>query len=339
MELALQTPQKTVSFEFQGGEPLSNFEIIKYIVEYSQKIKRDKTIYYSIVTNLTFLTDDMLHFFRKYNMSISTSLDGFEAIHNYNRPLLSSGNSFKVVSESLIKIRKTGINCGAIQTTTRAGLNYPEELIDEYLRQGINNIFIRPLTPLGIAAEKWSEIGYFAEEFVEFYEKCLNYIIAKNKAGVKIKEGHASIFLSKILHGYGINYMELRSPCGAGIGQIAYYYDGDIYTCDEGRMRGEAGDTTFLLGNVFNNTYNDLMESNVCKVVCKYSILESLPKCCDCVYSPYCGVCPVINYALENDIISQKPQNYKCKLYAGMLDTIFNLLKDEENKRIMEEWV
>ena len=47
-----------------------------------------------------------------------------------------------------------------------------------------------------------------------------------------------------------MNYMELRSPCGAGVGQLAYYADGDIFTCDEGRMLHEMGQSTFRLGNV-----------------------------------------------------------------------------------------
>jgi hypothetical protein len=29
---------------------------------------------------------------------------------------------------------------------------------------------------------------------------------------------------------------------GAGIGQMSYYYNGNVYTCDEGRMMGESGD-------------------------------------------------------------------------------------------------
>ena len=46
------------------------------------------------------------------------------------------------------------------------------------------------------------------------------------------------------------NYLDIRSPCGAGIGQIAYSYDGKIYTCDEGRMLGGMGDDIFCIGNV-----------------------------------------------------------------------------------------
>ena len=39
--------------------------------------------------------------------------------------------------------------------------------------------------------------------------------------------------------------MELRFPCETGVGQLSDYYDGNIYTYDEGKMISEAGDTFF----------------------------------------------------------------------------------------------
>ena len=39
--------------------------------------------------------------------------------------------------------------------------------------------------------------------------------------GRKFAEAHASIFLAKLLGDVAPNYMELRSPCGAGVGQMA----------------------------------------------------------------------------------------------------------------------
>ena len=47
-----------------------------------------------------------------------------------------------------------------------------------------------------------------------------------NLKGEIFVEMHATYFLKKILCNYSDNYMELRSPCGAGIGQMSYYYDG-----------------------------------------------------------------------------------------------------------------
>ena len=39
VDIALQSPNEYLTFEFQGGEPLLNFETIKYIVEYSEQNK------------------------------------------------------------------------------------------------------------------------------------------------------------------------------------------------------------------------------------------------------------------------------------------------------------
>jgi hypothetical protein len=46
--------------------------------------------------------------------------------------------------------------------------------------------------------------------------------------------------LKKMLTTSDPNYVDTRSPCGAVIGQVAYNFDGKIYSCDEGRMMATA---------------------------------------------------------------------------------------------------
>ena len=135
--------------------------------------------------------------------------------------------------------------------------------------------------------------------------------------------------------------MELRSPCGAGVGQLSYYYDGSVYTCDEGRMISESGDTSFRLGNVYTSTYNDLMESQTCKSLCAASVVEALPHCCDCVYHPYCGVCPIVSYVGEKDIFPRQPFDFRCKVYSGILDLLFEKIRsgDKEIMDIFHSWI
>lgn len=135
--------------------------------------------------------------------------------------------------------------------------------------------------------------------------------------------------------------MELRSPCGASVGQLAYYYDGQIYTCDEARMIGESGDKAFCLGNVFENNYDNLISCGVCKATCAASIVESVPGCCDCVYQPYCGICPVVNYSTDGDIFSKQYRNYRCRIYNGILDFLFELIKNNnaEVMKILYSWI
>lgn len=192
-----------------------------------------------------------------------------------------------------------------------------------------------------MANDFWDAVGYTPAEFMKFYKQGFEYIMEINKKGTKFIELHASYFLKKILHNYSDNYMELRSPCGASVGQMSYYYDGNIYTCDEGRMLSEMGDNSFKIGNVNTDTYSQAICSSVCSTVCKSSIIESIPKCSDCVYQPYCGVCPVVNYAGTNDLYASNKKDFRCTVYKGIMDILFEIIDrgNEEDLAILYSWV
>ena len=341
VDIALQSPARDLSFEFQGGEPLLNFDVLKRIVKYAEEKKGAKNISYNVVTNLTLLNEDMLRFLMEFNINICTSLDGDQILHDSNRVFKNGLGTYDHVRSKMEWLYRNGYTANAIQTTTRNSLSRYRQIIDTYVDTGQEELFIRPLTRLGTADKDWEQIGYTAEEFVQFYSNCMDYILELNRRGKYIREKHAVIFLEKIISGVSPNYMELRSPCGASVGQLAYFYDGSIYTCDEGRMLSEMGDSSFRLGSVDTDDYDSLMQSDVCRTVCIASLLESQLNCCDCVYQPYCGICPVITLAQEQDLFSKDIKNYRCSIYKGMLDYIFGKLyeNDEETVRILRGWV
>lgn len=339
VNIALAANSNNLTFEFQGGEPLINFDTIRFIIEYSEKKCENKCIEYNLVSNLTLLTNDMLDYFKKHNVRISTSIDGNSCVHDKNRPYIDGVGTYQDAVRKLKQVQEANLSSGAIQTTTRYSLKQYKEIIDCYIELGMNNIFIRPLTPLGFAYDKWSDIGYTVEEFLLFYRNSIEYLISLNLKGVQCSEGHASIFLKKIINQYPVNYMELRSPCGAGIGQLAYYYDGQIFTCDEGRMFYEMGDSSFKLGTV-DDSYSEIINNPVCRATCEASLLEATAQCCDCVYQPFCGTCPILNLAFNNNIFAE-PNDYKCRIYGGMLDVIFNIIKrnNPDEIKVLESWI
>ena len=341
VSFAMQSPNRNLTFEFQGGEPLLNFDVIKAMIDYSKEINRDKVIQYTIVTNLVQLTEEKLQYLIENGVSICTSLDGPENVHDHNRPFRNNGlGSYDSVIAKIHELSHKGIKVGAIQTTTNYSLNYPCEIVDQYRQLGINNIFLRPLTPLGLADSSWKNVGYTATEFLAFYKAAFDYIMDINLSGEYFSETHAGYFIKKIFHHYADNYMALRSPCGAGIGQMSYYHDGNVYTCDEGRMMSEMGDKTFLLGNVMTDSFKDCVCSPVCAAVCKASIVESLPKCAGCVYQPYCGVCPVVNYAAANNLYEKNSKDFRCEVYKGIMDIIFGIIEEgnEQKINILRSW-
>ena len=342
VERISESPAHKINIEFQGGEPLLNFTAIKQAVVSAEQLLNNKQITFSLVSNLTYLTDEIVDFIEAHKISVSTSIDGPRELHDRNRPSYGGKGSYAQTIEGVNLLRSRGIHVGAIQTTTRFSLPFAREIVNEYKNLGMDSVFLRPLTRLGAAARAWDVIGYSPEDFLNFYREGLAEILRINLSeDIAFSETHASLLLGKIFGETAQNYMELRSPCGAGIGQLAFTSNGDVYTCDEGRMVAETGDTFFRLGNVFENGYNEWIESTTCKAVCASSLLESLPACCDCVYSPYCGVCPVVNYAMTGNLHAQAPNNDRCKIYRGILDTLFEYVyaNDIESIEAMSRWI
>lgn len=344
VDIALSVDNNNLDFEFQGGEPTLNFGVLKEIVEYTELNKGSKKIKYNLVSNLYSISEEQLNFLASNNINVSTSLDGDSVVHNYNRRSLKN-DSFEKLQENVLKLKclfeKKGIihNIGAIQTTTKKSMEKPEKIIDSFIESGLESIFLRPLSPLGNSIEQWEQIGYTPEEFIKFYKKTLSYIIELNKKNIRFTENNTMLFLKRIFKNSELNYMELRSPCGAVIGQLAYNYDGNIYSCDEGRMLKEQGDEAFKVGDK-NVSYNEVLESDVTKSLLVSSCLEAIPGCQNCVFSPYCGTCPVYNYVAQKNIFGKQPENYKCKINKGILEHIFDILRNsEEDANIIKSWL
>jgi hypothetical protein len=144
--------------------------------------------------------------------------------------------------------------------------------------------------------------------------------------------------LRKILYQEEPHNLDMRSPCGAGIGQIAYNYNGDVYTCDDGRTLSRSGDETFKLGNINANTFAELINNSLCKSICLASCTNGLPGHSDHAYQPYWGTCPVYNYSLSGNIFPVMKENFKWQIDEQILDYIFEKLKSRKNEDIFREW-
>lgn len=336
-----ETNANGFTIEFQGGEPLENMPAMRAVVDQAKKALADREYEMCLVSNLALMTDEIAEFLSENHISVSTSLDGPKDLHDLNRPQAGGKGSYDAMLRGREILMRHGVSVGAIQTTTRASLSRAREIVDCYADLGMDSLFLRPLTRLGAAGQAWDSIGYTPDEFLAFYREGFSRIMELNRMGRKFAEAHASIFLAKLLGDVAPNYMELRSPCGAGVGQMAFTASGDVYTCDEGRMMAEMGDESFQLGNIYENGYDSWIESPACRATCSASLLETLPTCCDCVYQPYCGVCPVVNYAMEGSLFASAPNNDRCRIYRGMIDNLMEYLQrnNEEEMRILKSWL
>lgn len=341
VDTIFSAPTKLINIEFQGGEPLLIWETVKFIIEYATEVnlKKKRDVRFNIVSNHLLMDDEKLDFLVKYNVLMCMSLDGPDYVHNKNRGN-NHARAVKMYKKVYDRYKAEGIVKlpSLIGTLSKHSLAYPREIVDEYRSLNAGTIFMRPATTLGFAGGNWGKIGLTPEEFLSFYEKMLDYIIEINLGGARFTETFALYVLSKIIAGFEPGYVDMKSPCGASIGQLAYSYNGDVYTCDEGRMLGHRGDHAFRIGKCGESTFSDLIMHRATKACTMASMLDTTPGCSMCAYKPYCGICPVINYHETGELSPNVFTTRRHTINEGIIDIIFKRLMIPDIANIFMEW-
>lgn len=336
LEMVFASPSSQIKIEFQGGEPLLNFALIKKIVTDAELLNQHygKQLAFVIASNLAFLDDEVLAFCDAHGIFISTSLDGPPDLHNHNRPR-PGGDSWQLAVDGIRRVRETlGVDrVSALMTTTHAALDRVKEIIDCYLEQGLFNVFLRPLSPYGFAMKTKSHSAYDTDRWLTFYEEGLDYIIELNAQGIPVTEQYAAIILKKMLTNDDPGYVDLASPARIGIGAIVYNYDGGVYASDEGRMLAEMGDTTFRLGDLHRDSYPEMLLSDALLAPLEESFTLSAPMCSDCAFEPYCGSDPVFHHATAGDYVGRKPLSAFCRRNMRIFRVLLDRYENEPNTR------
>jgi len=346
VDTAFSSPNPEITIEFQGGEALLNWAVLKDAALYAKKLNRraGKDLKLTVVTNLSVMDEEKFAFLVKEEISVCTSLDGPASLHNANRRW-SGGSSHATAVRWLGRFKAAAARDGsadslpsALMTTTRQSLSRAAEIVEEYRALGLGGIFLRPLSPIGYAAGVWPEIGYGPEEFLAFYRAALDRVMRINYTGEKFVERNAALLARKLLRAEDPNYLDLRSPCGAAIGQLAYNWDGGVYTCDEGRMVAACGDEAFRLGRA-GETCAALLARPAARVCAMASCLEAQPYCERCAFKPFCGVCPVHNYCTQGSPAGDIAAGGWCALQKGLFKTVFKLLENKRARAVVEGWL
>jgi His-Xaa-Ser system radical SAM maturase HxsB len=344
LDLVFRSPAPAIKIEYQGGEPLLNFDLIKYVTLEAKRrnLAVGKDLQFVVTTNLSGVSESILSFLAAEGIWVSTSLDGPMEIHNANRPRPGQ-DAYQTTIRGIEMVRQAmGHDAvSALMTTTRLSLTHPEEIVNEYAVRGFSHIFLRPLSPYGFAVKTQKTTGYALEDFLVFYKRALGHIIEVNRAGGNLTEVYAQILLTKILTPFATGYVDLQSPAGAGIGAVVYNYDGDVYASDEARMLAEMGDRAFRLGNVHRDTYEGMFGGPLLKSLVASSCVESLPGCSECAFQMYCGADPIENYVTQGDIVGHRPTSTFCGRNMSIIKHLLALYhgEDEFVRRLFWSWV
>ncbi len=331
-----QSRAPTLTVEFQGGDPLLRFDLVKHAIERInlKNSQESRCIRFVVASTLHQLTEEMCDFFAEYKVFLSTSVDGPAALHNKNRPTQGRDAYEKTLAGIAMARKRMGHSAvSALMTTTKASLHLPDAIVDEYVRLGFNDIFIRPLSSYGFAKRNQTFLGYSLDDFQVFYRKALDRVFYWNRHGVPMREVYASIILNKILGTFDAGYVDLQSPTGAGLGVLVYNYDGYVYPSDEARMLAETGDVSLRLG-LIGETITQLLGTTVQQNLIKASLTSEVPTCQKCAYNNFCAPNPVDAQAQFGSLFAPVEDSEHCRRHMWLFDTFYKLINDADNETL-----
>ena len=340
LDFVFAIKNERLTLEFQGGEPLLNFGVLKHIVGKAGRLNRraGKKLHFSVVTNLQAMDAAKLEFLARNKVSVCASFDGVRAVHDKNR-VSRDGSNYDRVTRWLKEIQGRVARGempeapNAICTVTRDLLGFPVETVDAFVENGLRRIQLGPLDPVGRGA---GLEPYPQEEYFTFYRKALE------RMGELTLETGRAVYEKGAFNILKSTETSERSPRRnlELLLRLAYDHNGDIYPSDEARMLAAAGDDLFKLGNVRRERLPDVLENPMARALISSCFGEfSQPYCARCPYSYYCRLSPVYNYIFQGSFWGNLPASPRCAFYKFMFGLVLRLKTERRWRGIFDIWL
>jgi len=289
---------------FYGGEPLLNFNVVKFAVEYANKLKKRGEIKepcsLDIITNGSLINKKVIELAKKYNISFGVSLDGFEYTHNRMRVYDKNVGTFKDVVNGINLLRKNSIDHSILCTIGPHNIGKLDKICEFFIRElGAKNINLTlPLCKIGR--------GYpFSKEIPVDY--LLKQIIKASKVIRKYGSYEGTYFK------HLISFVEeeiFRGECDGMGCQIVVSPDGKIGPC-----LAFINEKNFFIKDDFSNF--NIKNKQIFRKFAK-GIALLMPECKKCPALGICGGGCIYNRFVKGGKIG-KQDPYFCDFVKGLL--------------------
>ena len=275
--------------DFFGGEPLMNWEVVKQIVEYGRSIEKEagKNFRFTITTNGTLLTKEILDYCNKEMGNIVLSIDGRKEVNDKMRPNAAGHGMYDMIVPKYLEVAKSRhqLRYFVRGTFTHNNLDFAED-VKHLADLGFKQISMEPVVakPEDWYAIKEEDLPQLKEE----YDKLAKIYLQYRKEGKGFNFFHFNIDLSG-----GPCVAKRLSGCGSGCEYVGVTPWGDIYPCHQ-----FVGNEDFIMGNVFEGIKRTDIQQQF-----KESNVYSRPECQKCFARYYCsGGCSANAYNFNGNI-------------------------------------
>ena len=299
-------PRKNIEIDLFGGEPTMMMDTIKEIIAYAREneAKWNKRIRFTMTTNATLLTDEMMDYMDKELENIILSIDGRKEVNDKVRIRFDGKGSYDQILPNIKKMvaKRDKTKAHTVRGTfTRENLDFYEDvkmMVDEGFREiSIEPVVLEDGHPLALRKEDLPKI-------FESYDKLYDELVQKKAEGKEFNFYHFKVDLN----GGPCVYKRI-SGCGAGFEYVAITPQGEVYPCHQ-----FVGKEEYKLGSIYDDSYNADLGMSF-----KKAHIYNKPKCRNCWAIFYCsGGCQANNIAFNNDI--NNPYDIGCQMQKKRIE-------------------
>jgi sulfatase maturation enzyme AslB (radical SAM superfamily) len=344
-ERILESPSPYVDVDFRGGEPLSNVNVVRRIVEQLRKgcLRTDRKLALSMVTNLSHMTSEACDWLLANEVMLTVTFDGPPEAHEANRVLTGAPaheETQRWVREIHDRHEALGVPpslayvTGAV-TVTRATVAAGADAVVEACRSlGLVYVLLQPLRSPGRIQQAYLALACAPDEYLAFYREALRRIVDLNDAGTLLVEKRLALYLETL------STIDPRSAPTAPstVELLAYGHDGRVYSRGSGPLLASGGDQRGAIGRVETDHHRDLARRALDAVL----TMPQSAGCATCHYDRYCGTSLIRRYTMDDDVVTKDFGTDWCKTSMGTFDHVFELLRSERGatlRRVSGRWM
>jgi uncharacterized protein len=225
--LANSADHKVVTIVFFGGEPLMNLKVIRRLVDYANDAgsRKGKIVEFTMTTNATYLTPEVIDFLSENSVGVSVSIDGPKHYHDLRRTYKNGPGSYDFIRPRILELlNRHHTRPIAARATLTHGVVAVEECFWHLKEMGFHEVGFAPVTSGAddefalTHDEMWQVLNEFRHLAKTYVEEALQnrYLGFSNVSNV----------LSELHDGIVKAY-----PCVAGLGMLGVGVDGDLFLC------------------------------------------------------------------------------------------------------------
>ncbi len=307
---------------FYGGEPLTNWNVIKDIINYIQDEKKSD-ITLTIITNGTLLNKEIISYLMSHHIGIGISIDGPKFINDKNR-IFKSGNEsvYEKAMNSVKLLNDMNSSYCVSATVTPDVVENEDEVLEWLIDNKIKNIF-------------WNLYHYSTKDnnWEKHYNKMSDFILKSykilkdNNIGEEKVQEQIEMFLNQTFKFHS---------CGAvGLNQLTIKPNGDVCIC-----QGDSRSYKNVVGNIVNDEISDILNNPKNAQWLKMYTIDN-EKCKYCPAISVCGGgCPLQAEALfgKRTALDEASCIYYKKLLEWLIKQYFYVTMEniEERKADLE---